>query len=400
MNLKILNFQSIKEIDLDISGFVVIIGKSNSGKSSIRRAINSLFFNDWDKAFIRNGTKKTELLIEHESISIKLTKPNNSYEVNGDIFPKVGIKVPDEISNLGIKLFETEAESVNLIAPSQLDPLFMIAYSDQINTRILNKIFNVQKYRLASAKAKKDNDDNSRDMKTLKSEISDNKAEHSLELSLLKKALEIKRLIELTDKIDELTSVSKSMIKLKNLINVKIDILTCTDKLISIKTLSNLLVDILDIQSKIDKTALQMDITENFISICNINIVINASEDLSNIKKLLTNNISKNGVLLEIQSILNQTAIIDNIISHLNNKTLIEDVDMKISLVDSVILLVLEVNDIKTKIKTIGNFINYNNSIISTNDKISEIDVELLDLQNKIKLVPVCKCCGSQLHLS
>ena len=394
MNLKILNFQSIKDLDLDINGFIVIKGKSNSGKSSIRRAINSLFFNNWDKAFIRNGTKKTELMFEHNNDSIKLTKPNNSYEVNGNVFPKIGITIPDEVIELGIKFFETEAESINLIAPSQLDPLFMIAYSDQINTRILNKIFNVQKYRLASSKAKKDNDDNTRDMKTLKADISDNKAENSLEQSLLEKALEIKELMNMTDSIDALSVLTSEIIVCETSINILENILENINKLILLYTNINLLNEIKTVSLKINKTELQQDIVEDSLSVCNINIVVNEIKSLSNIEKLLSNNMDKGRILNQIEEIIKKTVSVDHILNHLAYLDKVKNIIDAISNIKTLITITRDIRDTEIKIKDISDFIVSINSVNLIDIKLTAINNEMLELQSKIKLVPVCKCCG------
>lgn len=399
MDLKITNFQAIKGIELDIDGFVVIKGKSNSGKSSIRRAINSLFFNEWDKSFVRNGTKKTELYIEHNNNSIKLTKPNNSYEVNGDVFPKVGIKVPDEVSDLGIKFFETEAETINLIAPSQLDPLFMISYSDQINTRILNKIFNVQKYRLASAKAKKDNDNNTRDMKTLKADISDNKSEHSLEQSKLDKALEMKEIIDKSDSIDRLTNSITEFKEIEQImltVNIIIDNL---NKLVNLLTYEQYLDSLNNIKIKIVLIKMEKDIIEDSLSVSNINILLDLLENLSNIEKHISNNMLIRNKLEEIEKIMLSKSILIDMVDYNNYTESIEQLNEEIDDVDKAIIIVGIIDNNKSKIKKINSFISDNNSFNSINMEMSDVDIKLSELQDKIKLVPICEFCGSQLHL-
>ena len=83
ISLKLENFQGHKDSSLIIDGFTVLIGKSNGGKSSIRRAIGSVLFNDWDKSFVRNGTESTKISLSDGTNTIVQTKPKNALIVTG-----------------------------------------------------------------------------------------------------------------------------------------------------------------------------------------------------------------------------------------------------------------------------------------------------------------------------
>ena len=215
ISLKLENFQGHKDSSLIIDGFTVLIGKSNGGKSSIRRAIGSVLFNDWDKSFVRSGTESTKISLSDGTNTIIQTKPKNSYEVNGNVYPKIGTAVPDEFAPLGIKKLEADGTKYNLISSSQLDSLFMMTYSDQDNTRILNKIFAVERYELASKEVKKDKESYKSQANLLRDQISNEKGR----LTQLK---ELENLIEKyeskaldSDKIDTYLNTKQKSSELK-----------------------------------------------------------------------------------------------------------------------------------------------------------------------------------------
>ena len=64
--VKIKDFQSIEKADLEISGFTVITGKNNSGKSAVQRAIRGVFQNTRGHAFVRHEKPHSEVSLSFE----------------------------------------------------------------------------------------------------------------------------------------------------------------------------------------------------------------------------------------------------------------------------------------------------------------------------------------------
>jgi len=163
-NLKISNFQSIKEQSLDLKGFVAITGRSNLGKSAVRRSLQAVLFNSWDKSFRRTGTNlPTKVtLSREEDYSIEMSKSDdlNRYKVtsNGsaETYDKVGKTVPDIIPSLGFKTMSMGDFDLNLNISKQTDPMFVISFKDSTNTKLLNNIFNISKLEKASSLTQKD----------------------------------------------------------------------------------------------------------------------------------------------------------------------------------------------------------------------------------------------------
>ena len=134
MQLEIKNFQSIKNQTVQLKGFTVFEGKSDCGKSALRRAIDSLLFNSWDNAYLREGTRTCTLSLNYDDVSITQTKGSeNSYDIEiagkRKHFDKVGKDTPDLLKNLGYSFFETTQEYYNVHVTTQLEPLYMIYLS-------------------------------------------------------------------------------------------------------------------------------------------------------------------------------------------------------------------------------------------------------------------------------
>lgn len=134
-SLEITNFQSIKHAKLDFTGFSVICGKSDLGKSALRRATETILFNDWQKSYQRTNTNKTEITFTAPALTIKCTKSktDNSFIVNDKHIEKIGKEAPE----LPLKFKQ------DLNISTQLEPMFMVAYKDTDNTKILNSLFGV-----------------------------------------------------------------------------------------------------------------------------------------------------------------------------------------------------------------------------------------------------------------
>lgn len=71
LNLKIKDFQSLKEAELTIpDGVTIITGSTNQGKSAIIRAIDTMIFNLGDDSKIRSGTEQAMITMANSKHSI------------------------------------------------------------------------------------------------------------------------------------------------------------------------------------------------------------------------------------------------------------------------------------------------------------------------------------------
>lgn len=148
MKLFIRNFQNISEATINLEGFTVFTGKTNSGKSSIRRAIECVLYNVWDKGHIKKDAEDCLIRLTIDSDNwVQITKPENSYTVvvNGEksIYPKVGKASLEELCDFSLdKFLDSEGYEHSVHIRSQTDPWFYISYSKQEQARIIASMFN------------------------------------------------------------------------------------------------------------------------------------------------------------------------------------------------------------------------------------------------------------------
>lgn len=128
MKVKIQNFQSIKEVELEVEGFTAIVGRSNIGKSAIVRAIEGAFSNKEGENFVREGTKFTEVDIECPEINLNWKKGSgyNDYIIDGEKLESVGRGAPPHIAEAGFHEIETNRTKLNVQIASQFSPIFLI----------------------------------------------------------------------------------------------------------------------------------------------------------------------------------------------------------------------------------------------------------------------------------
>lgn len=130
------NFQSHKHVFLEMGNLTTLTGPSNSGKSSVLRAIAALLKNDSVPRYIRHGEKQLKVkLVLDSGYSVEWIKGSGEntyiiYDINGNksIFQKVGSDVPEEVAKVlkltPIKMEDGTKLPVNI--HSQLEAPFMV----------------------------------------------------------------------------------------------------------------------------------------------------------------------------------------------------------------------------------------------------------------------------------
>lgn len=234
--LKVKNFQSIKNLTLPIKGFTALVGKSNRGKSAILRSLRTVLLNEWNAGFTTLDEKETEVtfsipertgylntvLPDMDIAEISVKKPANEYTLisfSGDTvkYPKVGKNVPEKFEDLNLSPVITEREDVfNLNFQSQLDPLFLITSTDTEITSFINKVFDISRFEKALREMKTDDIRISKAVSNLEEELKTDYAESVLLEDKVK---------DLNLKVDLLSVAIKDTEKLQtDIIDVGVDI--------------------------------------------------------------------------------------------------------------------------------------------------------------------------------
>ena len=149
--LKINNFQSLKNVDINFSDTITtIVGKTDSGKSAILRALRALCFNASGNDFITFGETKTTVEGVFDGGSVRWEKGGNTNRFilneNSDekVFDKVGKAVPDEVTDfLQIKDVEIAESKLRINFAEQFDVPFLLWESGVKASKILGKLTNL-----------------------------------------------------------------------------------------------------------------------------------------------------------------------------------------------------------------------------------------------------------------
>lgn len=102
-NIKLLNFQKHKELDIDFDQVTTIVGPSDAGKSAILRALIWNATNSTSgKAFLREGADAVgvQVTIDDTKIVRGVRKTSNVYKVDGEVCKAFGRGVPDEVQEV------------------------------------------------------------------------------------------------------------------------------------------------------------------------------------------------------------------------------------------------------------------------------------------------------------
>lgn len=186
---KIKNFQSIKEADIEVDGFTILVGESSQGKSACLRAINAACNNKFKQNFLRYGADTIKVAISYDDnpnllIVSKTKKESPTYELGDLVFQKLNRTIPDEVSefnNYGMIDYFEQKYPLNYF--SQFSKPLLLEFSQKRILEILSSSKAYDDMNVASTNLNKHKEQNNGAFKQLSSMLSDNKSQ----LSELKK---------------------------------------------------------------------------------------------------------------------------------------------------------------------------------------------------------------------
>lgn len=127
------NFQSIANLDLELSGFTVITGHSNAGKSAILRALSGAMHHATGTHFVRTGQKDAIVKLHIRGADGKFHDilwekgKSNRFTIDGSKYDSVGKAAPEALVKLGFHDVQTVAGAVRVLHADQDMPHFMLA---------------------------------------------------------------------------------------------------------------------------------------------------------------------------------------------------------------------------------------------------------------------------------
>ncbi len=95
------NFQCHKDLTITLDRITTLVGPSDSGKSSVIRALDWAIFNEGRTSFLTTrGSKQASVTVEVDNHTITRTTKNNSYIVDGTELSSIGKNLPAEVPNV------------------------------------------------------------------------------------------------------------------------------------------------------------------------------------------------------------------------------------------------------------------------------------------------------------
>lgn len=148
--ISISNFQSLKNIDIELGKFTVITGASSSGKSALLRALVGLSSGLRGNSFITVGAKSCSITAYTDKHIVTLTKSKTKakYVVTDrqtgkeEPFTKLQASIPPEVSE-ALRLDPASKDSPSINFAGQHDMPFLLKDSPSQVAKILGDLTNV-----------------------------------------------------------------------------------------------------------------------------------------------------------------------------------------------------------------------------------------------------------------
>jgi len=180
LKVKVKNFQSIAEAELEVNGFTVVTGSNNSGKTALMRAIRGVFQNTSGHRFVRHGEAKCEVTISDDKHSVtweKGAKQKPKYTLDGKVmYP--GRDVPTELSCMGVVPIRCSGTEIWPQLAPQFQQIFLL---DENGSAIAEALADVERVGKLNRALKKSNTDRKQTAGELKVRNKD-KIQHENEL--------------------------------------------------------------------------------------------------------------------------------------------------------------------------------------------------------------------------
>lgn len=105
VRIRVRDFQSIEDAEIEVSGLTVITGANNTGKSACLRAVHGVFTNARGTKYVRHGKDHCAVTVtfgDGREVTWEKGEKTNRYTVDGKTLDKVGSGVPPEVGAFGI----------------------------------------------------------------------------------------------------------------------------------------------------------------------------------------------------------------------------------------------------------------------------------------------------------
>ena len=309
------NFQQWKKGEIEFKeGLNVIVGNTESGKSTLFRSIYSILTGKMPEDYIRKGSKCCEVEIHFSDGSIfkrKRSSKENIALCNDKIFERVGKEIPFEyFKQLGQTSINFGTKEISLCSYSQFEPHFFITLSDYDKSKLIGTICGIDIVDKLVDSINKDIRENNSTIKFLEAQISndtqnkDSKEKDynliSIKTNHLEQCLKttqdsFKTLEDVSKTAQELSEVNKMIKHIQEILETLRDSDFDSSKSIELYRLNNL--------------RLKLDEINQQIEVCRSEQKQIVEVDLSSVKTL----VKLNRIQKQLQEVNNDIKIYSNV---------------------------------------------------------------------------------------
>lgn len=228
MDVHVEDFQGIKDLDLTIDGFTTLVGRSNIGKSSVRRAIHGLLVNKRGDYFVRNGASNSLVRVSCPELDATWEKGSskNDYIVDGVELESVGHGAPEQIKEAGFREIEADRTSLMPQVASQFSPLFLLDEKGSVAAEVLSDVGRLADVQEALKQVKSDRRENENDLRVREDDLEEVREDLTEydglgeDMKQIEEAREYHdRIVELENEIEQLKEYKERAKTLRSQIN-------------------------------------------------------------------------------------------------------------------------------------------------------------------------------------
>lgn len=146
--VRIANWQSLRDLDLPVGRFTVIVGPSSSGKTAFMRAMRAVASNVRGTANITRGAKSFTITVDNgeHTVALHRTEATGSYRITGpdgdQTYTKLAGAVPDAVTR-ALRIEPVTGPTGSLNFAGQFDRPYLLDESGAAVARVLGELTNV-----------------------------------------------------------------------------------------------------------------------------------------------------------------------------------------------------------------------------------------------------------------
>jgi len=421
IKVKISNFQSIDNVEIDIAGFTCITGKTNIGKSAIIRAISKSILNDPVIGLVRNGKSHSTIEISHDSWSFKWEKGEkgiNRYEIGSRTLDKTGQKQIEDIKNIGFSSIKMGDDEIQPWFAPQFGPIFLLDKSGPQVTDFISSVsgLNVLQDAIVLASRGRKRSVDEAKMKTAEGTKAKDKLSKFVGIEILQK--QVADLKDQRKSVGELKERIDSAIEFNTEIqNIKEDI-----RLLEIKTDIDIpeLIGRENIQKYSEAQVTLNEMKSLAVSMISLKSLI--SINIPEINPSIYNNINSYKEFVEISPLMRDVEelkkvvsvkLIDNLdsisreVKHVENMGFLND-EAKFLAKEIISIMSIpeipkieidrdEISDLKNMVEFVREFNQIEEESGVLELKIGTLATRISEIEKEIEKIPTCPTCGQEM---